>query len=312
MNAPQPGRCPACDSSSINDSPLIGKDMTENNDGEFAVYSCAECGSGITSPYVATENLGSLYEGMYDGYADPALPPGLGWTLEVYHRAGAAIYQADTPANSLDGSSGDLLEIGCGDGRVGESFIARGWRAHAIEPSPLAVEAARGRGIDVHHGTLDAYDDDGRRFDAILFRHSLEHVVEPRDDLAKVSGLLKPGGKLLVEVPNYGSWQVKRFKGLWYGLSLPLHRTHFTERGLRAAVTSAGFAIEKVNTGTCPASLPACVQYRLFGRNVLHRPGAAGVLLWRGAQLLTFPLSWAVDKLMGGGDVLRLVAVKPA
>ena len=79
-----------------------------------------------------------------------------------------------------------------------------------MEPSPEAASVARRRGAEVLNGTLDTVRLPNEDLDAAVFRHSLEHVPDPRRDLARVSEVLRPGGRLVI-VPNWGSWHRRAF-----------------------------------------------------------------------------------------------------
>ena len=78
-------------------------------------------------------------------------------------------------------------------------------------------------------------------YDAAVFRHSLEHVTDPVGALRRVRKALRPGGLVLISVPNFGCWQRRRFGSRWHHLDLPRHRVHFTHAGLERALEKAGF-----------------------------------------------------------------------
>ena len=44
-------------------------------------------------------------------------------------------------------------------------------------------------------------------------------------------GALRPGGLVLITVPNFAWWQRRRFGNRWYHLDLPRHRVHLTPKG---------------------------------------------------------------------------------
>jgi SAM-dependent methyltransferase len=305
-----PEHCLACAGHNFLPDPIVSNDKAMGVPGLHSVYSCVDCGSGTTTPFVSDENLGELYADDYASFQDPTVPTGMGWALTAARRTADELVHRKTPSAHVAGAPGRLLEIGCGGGRVGESYIARGWQVVGIEPSPQAAEMASRRGLTVFVGTLGGFEGEPEGFDAALFRHSLEHVVEPRADLAKTFGLLAPGGVLMIEIPNFGSWQRKRFKDAWFALGVPTHRSHFTDAGLRAAAESAGFDVVKTNTGSSTVTLAASVQYKLFDRWVPR--GKLANILTSLILLAAFPITWSVNKVMGGGDVLRLVAVRPA
>ena len=69
----------------------------------------------------------------------------------------------------------------------------------------------------------------------------LEHLDDPRAALERARSWLRPGGVLLVGVPNIATWQARIAGTRWFHLDAPRHRVHFTPPGLEAALTSAGF-----------------------------------------------------------------------
>jgi SAM-dependent methyltransferase len=207
---------------------------------------------------------------------------------------------------------GRLLDVGAGRGDLGVVLAAHGWRVTGLEPSAQACEEGRRRGVEMVQGTLsDAPADEvGSGYDAIVFQHALEHVDEPRADLARAHELIRPGGLLLVAVPNFDSWQRRRFGDAWFHLDLPRHRSHFTAVGLRRALTDGGFERVELTTITTRDGLPNSVQYRLFGK----RRFQAGPSLYGAAALSValLPVSSLANAFGGGGDELGASAVRSA
>ncbi len=54
--------------------------------------------------------------------------------------------------------------------------------------------------------------------------------------------MLKPGGRLIVAVPNYSSLQARWAGPAWFHLDLPRHLYHFPLAGLRRLISDSGFA----------------------------------------------------------------------
>ena len=272
---------------------------------------CRACGSGRTLPVVAEEALAAFYP---EGYTAHVRPPTRvsGFLADAltrwrYHRA----LERPPLAALRSLPPGRALDVGSGRGDLAAALGRKGWRVTGIEPSERACADARSRGLDVERGTIAQVADRlAPGFDAASFQHSLEHVAEPLEDLTIVHGLLREGGLLLVSVPNFDSWQRRRFGSSWLHLDLPRHRSHFTARGLELLVGRAGFGMTSLHTSTHPDGLPMSVQYRLLGRRRLEH----GPLLYVsiGLSLGLVPLSLAANALAGGGDVLDLVAVKEA
>jgi SAM-dependent methyltransferase len=147
----------------------------------------------------------------------------------------------------------------------------------------------------------------GEAYDGVVFSHSLEHVVEPLEDLEAARLLLRDGGFIVVSVPNFGSWQERRFADSWFHLDLPRHRSHFTRRGLETVLRRAGYGRIQTVTSTSADGLPMSVQYRLLGRRTFKAGFARYAFV--GATLLAVPATATLNRLAGDGDILHAIGV---
>jgi SAM-dependent methyltransferase len=146
-------------------------------------------------------------------------------------------------------------------------------------------------------------------FEFAVFQHSLEHTLDPVADLRAAFDALRPGARVVISVPNFGSWQRRLFGGSWFHLDLPRHRVHFTAGSLRLALETAGFAEPRFWRSSSPVGLPASIQYRLAGRCLF--PGGLKLRVASGLCAATLPISWALDRIAGEGDTLHAIARRP-
>ena len=118
-----------------------------------------------------------------------------------------------------------------------------GWRVLGSERSPQAARfAADVNGIPMVVGGLDEIADN-ERFDLIILFHVLEHLAQPLEMLRRCSTLLKPGGLIVVAVPNFASWQARVTGRSWFHLDVPRHQHHFSPGALDAALEMSGLSI---------------------------------------------------------------------
>jgi SAM-dependent methyltransferase len=293
--------CPACGEKLVERAAIQGRDRLHGTPGSFEVRVCAACGSGRTFPLVGPNELGGLYPESYNAFALPdnhALRM-LATALfraryrRALGRGSLRALHAQTP--------GRLLDVGAGRGDLAVVLEERGWDVTGLEPSAEACEQGSRRGVRMVEGTLTTAQLEGG-FDAIVFQHSLEHVVEPREDLVRARELLREGGIVLVSVPNFGCWQRRTFGSAWFHLDLPRHRSHFTAAGLERLLAASGFREPRLSTSTTLDGLPTSVQYRLAGRRFFS--GGLGSYAMFGLSLAVAPLSVVLDRLRGGGDQL--------
>lgn len=133
---------------------------------------------------------------------------------ELEPSAWRAVGAVDKVDNVLDlwrrvggGPEPSVLEIGCGDGAVLAEFNSRGISAVGVEISRTAVEACRGRGLDVRLLDSEQTGYPDHSFDIVVLTHVVEHLVDPRATLAEASRL---GRWIAIEVPLEFHWRTPK------------------------------------------------------------------------------------------------------
>ena len=301
-------QCAACGGSLDERSVLEGFDRLYGTPGEYSVAICPRCGSGRTLPLVSSDKLGAFYPSQYNAYALPENPVLRSLATALFERRYRRALRSGPLGVLAERAPGRLLDVGSGRGDLGVVLRRSGWQVAGLEPSTEAVAEARKRGLESQRGTLTEGPRPEGRYDAVVFNHSLEHVVEPFEDLSTARQLLEPGGLVLISLPNFGSWQARRFGSRWFHLDLPRHRTHFTERGLETLLRRAGFAHIRTTTSTSADGLPMSIQYQFLGRR-RFAAGAARYLAIAGTLALV-PVTVAANAVAGAGDLLHAVAEK--
>ena len=152
---------------------------------------------------------------------------------------------------------GRLLDVGCGLGLFVRHAVDQGWDAAGLETSEWAArEGAKRYGITIHHAELDDAPVEPSSFDVVHFNHVMEHVLDPVAEMQAARNLLRPGGVLVVEVPQEIRYPLsdRVFRALHPELYLtpPPDVTHhlifFTVAGLRSAAKRAGFTGARAHT----------------------------------------------------------------
>ena len=136
---------------------------------------------------------------------------------------------------------GRLLEVGCGTGTLLLEAQRLGWQALGIEPGQIAAHVARERGAQVVRGWFPAdLPGAAQIFDAVAALDVLEHFADPLAFLADLREHLSPGGRLLIQVPNWDSPLV-RLEGAASSVVVPGHWSYFTPVTLLRLLARAGF-----------------------------------------------------------------------
>ncbi|HWC26500.1 MAG TPA: class I SAM-dependent methyltransferase, partial [Solirubrobacteraceae bacterium] len=114
---------------------------------------------------------------------------------------------------------GRVLDVGCASG--GLLALLRPHAAHlaGVELSPSAARAAARVADRVVCGALEdpQLPFEPASFDLVVLADVLEHLVDPAAGLARAAGWCRPGGAVLVSVPNVAHWQARLtlLRGRW-------------------------------------------------------------------------------------------------
>ena len=136
-----------------------------------------------------------------------------------------------------------LLDAGAGRGRFVAAALEAGYEASGVEPSPRAGHT----GAPVLPVSIEDAPIDPGSIDVVTLWHVLEHLDDPSTALERIGSWLRPGGGLLVGVPNLASLQARLGGPGWYHLDVPRHRVHFTPAGLSMLLESHRFRVIAVH-----------------------------------------------------------------
>lgn len=115
-----------------------------------------------------------------------------------------------------------ILDIGAGSGVIGHTLRDEGFaELYAVEPDGSAAQACA-EYYNAVHTSIEKFQD--KKFDAIIILDVLEHIATPETFFNIASSMLKPGGTMIVSVPNFYHWSMRFL--LLFGL------LEYTDRGL--------------------------------------------------------------------------------
>jgi SAM-dependent methyltransferase len=197
----------------------------------FGLRVCTRCGTAVT----VGEAPASLYETGAYSPGRPRLHRLAQPALRAFDRRRLALLAP------LVGPPARLLDVGAGKGRFVAAALAAGYEASGIEPSARGTDAAAEIGAPVTRATIDLAAIGAATLDAVTLWHVLEHLDDPAAALRRIAGWLRPGGALLVGVPNYAGVQARIGGGRWYHLDVPRHRVHYTPAGLTMLLRAHDF-----------------------------------------------------------------------
>jgi 2-polyprenyl-3-methyl-5-hydroxy-6-metoxy-1,4-benzoquinol methylase len=151
-----------------------------------------------------------------------------------------------------------LLDVGAGYGDFLHYVSKHGWQASGFEFSPAAANVSREKyGIPLAVGDLFEMPFPNRSFDIITMWHVLEHLADPMAVLRRLFELLRPGGVLVIEVPNLNCLVRKSYQ---VPLTVNLHLYHFSSTTLSSLVTAAGFKVLRSCSGNTGSLYSRCTK----------------------------------------------------
>lgn len=235
--------CALCSESS---SDLLGREGPG-----FEIRRCARCDLIYVSPRVKDPE--KSFWGEREGY-EKAAEEVLAGRRPAFRDPN---FREVLDLAALHQPQGRLLDVGAHLGFLLKRATERSWDAIGVEPSPTLSMIARERlGLDVRTVFLEEACFDDATFDVVLMVDVFEHVKNPRSVLREIARILRPGGILVLQIPNthFTLWKAQIFHRL---LNRPgkvvfdaeEHVCHYTEKTLRRMVECEGLEFVSIQPG---------------------------------------------------------------
>ena len=135
------------------------------------------------------------------------------------------------------------MDIGAGTGDFLIVAINNGWNTKGVEPSEKAKAIAAQKGVSFAESSKDLED---HSFDVITMWHVLEHVPDLENQIKELKRLLKPGGTIIIAVPNFNSYDAKYYGTFWAAFDVPCHLWHFSKTAIKLPFEKEDLKLENV------------------------------------------------------------------
>jgi 2-polyprenyl-3-methyl-5-hydroxy-6-metoxy-1,4-benzoquinol methylase len=137
---------------------------------------------------------------------------------------------------------GKLLDVGCSIGQFLDLARDKGWEVEGVELNEDAAAVARREyGLTVHNKKLEDVGFEPESFDVITLWGVFEHLTDPNAMLRDVRKLLKPGGLVLLFVPNGHSLIIRMSRDNNSTVSGRAHLWYFSPSTMGQILEKNGF-----------------------------------------------------------------------
>ena len=131
---------------------------------------------------------------------------------------------------------GILLDYGAGNGSFATAAQKKGWSVDVYEPSATTRKDLENRKLNRIYSLPKE-----NTYDVITLWHVFEHLPEPEEALSAFYNALKPGGTLVLAVPNIDAWDAHHYGPFWAAYDVPRHLWHYNKESILHLSKQAGF-----------------------------------------------------------------------
>jgi SAM-dependent methyltransferase len=169
-------------------------------ENSFTLVRCLNCGLVFVNPRPSTEEMAEFYKQYFPENS-----------AEMWERENLANFIRDAEFLDRESPKGNkkAFEVGAGFGFFLRELKKRGFEVDGLDLSPSAAAYAKKElGIDLVLGDFCSAQLPDKRYDAMASFFVLEHVRDPACMLRRIKSMLKPGGVMMLSVPNHTFFQV--------------------------------------------------------------------------------------------------------
>ncbi|GGM51067.1 methyltransferase type 12 [Longimycelium tulufanense] len=230
--------CPWCGSTQLRVR-LRTTDLLQHKPGRFVLEQCERCGHIFQNPRLTPDGLEFYYRDCYDGLGADLMEKAFSSQRKNYLSRAETVRPYTTPRNWLD--------VGTGHGHFCEA-------ARSVFPNTVfdGLDFTDGVELGAEHGRIDhAYrgqlvelaDELAGRYDLVSMFHYLEHTTEPTLELEAARKVVRPGGYLLIDLPDPECRYGRLLGRYWMPWLQPQHLNMIPLGNLRQKLLGLGFTV---------------------------------------------------------------------
>jgi len=207
----------------------------------FIVIRCKGCGFTFLSPRPVADEMAKFYD-LTEYQPHNLSESSLFDRMYKYIRSRNSVNKRKLIQNYT--KSGNILDIGCGTGDFLVEMQSADWSVKGMETAAEARKIAITKDLEISDELWKAEG----LFDVITMWHVLEHIHRIENLFENIKRLLKPGGYLILAVPNINSLDAQYYKNAWVALDAPRHLYHFRPGDISDLLEKNGLEIDKISS----------------------------------------------------------------
>ena len=191
---------------------------------KYSIHKCKVCHTGFTIPKLSKKNLNKLYSNnVYRNLKGKRFRNIFQKIFDYFNLLKA--YKL----NLLLDKKSNILDIGCGDGKV-LSFLKQ--KGHNVIGTEYKIKK---NSIVRNNKEIRIYSNNKalqnkNKYDLIILAQVLPHLNDANKIVNKIKNSLKNTGMVYISMPNFSSTQSKFTKFNWFHLDIPRHAYHFNDK----------------------------------------------------------------------------------
>ncbi len=239
--------CPACNKATRTRFLFENRDLLHCiDDKRFRLVRCEECFLVSLDPQPSFEELKKYYPESYEPFTDNK-PFRL---IKKFLRLRSYFFAKKL--KKLKGLEARILEIGSANGENLLGLRSFGFQnVEGIEPSQSAAVTAAKKGLTVRCESFQSIKTD-KTYDVIIMRHVLEHLPDPVSVFNKLAELLRNGGFVFIDTPNYASLDRLLLGKYWSGYDTPRHLYIYSPSNMRKLLKDSPFNVTGIQHSIVP------------------------------------------------------------
>ena len=223
--------CPVCKNNENSFYIATNALMHEPNKERYTFNICANCETVFLTNPVTSENLNHYYTENYLPYRGSKAWGKYSSFVENSQKT-LDLNRVNFVKKYLNNDKNikNVLDVGCGN----PSFLKLLHQKAKVSCTGIDFSDSGWKGTRYNDLTLKNVAIENfnttKLFDIITLWHYLEHDYNPNQTIEKLYNCLQPGGKLIIEVPDYKSLSSKIQKSFWQGWHSPRHLSLFSKK----------------------------------------------------------------------------------